>query len=173
MRHPEPGRAGGTYPLPEAQLDRFLMQDRLGYPDHAAEVRVMQSEHGGSHVEDVPQVSDPNEVAGLIAAARTVHVAPAIFDYIASLVGTPDRCRSSAWERRRGARWVCCGRAGCGQHSGGRHYVVPSDVQALAGPVLGHRMLVSSAFEASGGNAVDAAAEAVSAVAAPPGDGQR
>jgi MoxR-like ATPase len=55
----------------------------------------------------------------------------------------------------------------------GRHYVVPSDIQALAGPVLGHRMLVSSTFGASGGTAADAAAEAVAAVAAPQGDGQR
>jgi MoxR-like ATPase len=55
----------------------------------------------------------------------------------------------------------------------GRTYVVPSDVQALVGPVLGHRMLVAPAYEASGGTASDAASQAVAAVAAPPGAGSR
>jgi MoxR-like ATPase len=173
MATQNPVEMDGTYPLPEAQLDRFLIKTDVGYPDHAAEVRVMQSEHAGSHVEDVPQVSDPNEIAALIADARTVHVAPAIFDYIASLVGhTRQMPQLRLGASPRGALGLL--RAGRVRAAlGGRHYVVPSDVQALAGPVLGHRMLVSSAFEASGGSAVDAAAEAVSAVAAPPGDGQR
>jgi MoxR-like ATPase len=173
MATQNPVEMDGTYPLPEAQLDRFLIKTDVGYPDHAAEVRVMQSEHGGSHVEDVPQVSDPDEIAGLIADARTVHVAPAIFDYIATLVGhTRQMPELRLGASPRGALGLL--RAGRVRAAlGGRHYVVPSDVQALAGPVLGHRMLVSSAFEASGGTAADAAAGAVSAVAAPPGDGQR
>ena len=63
MATQNPVEMDGTYPLPEAQLDRFLIKTDVGYPDHAAEVRVLQSEHGGAHVEDVPQVSDPDEIA--------------------------------------------------------------------------------------------------------------
>jgi MoxR-like ATPase len=173
MATQNPVEMDGTYPLPEAQLDRFLIKTDVGYPDHAAEVRVLQSEHGGVHVEDVPQVSGPDEVARLIAAARTVHVAPSVFDYIASLVGhTRQMSQLRLGASPRGALGLLRA-ARVRAALGGRHYVVPSDVQALAGPVLGHRMLVSSAFEAAGGTAVDAAAEAVSAVPAPPGDGQR
>jgi MoxR-like ATPase len=168
-----PVEMDGTYPLPEAQLDRFLVKTDVGYPDHAAEVRVMQAEHAGSSVGHVPQVSSPEEIASLVAAARTVHVAPAIFDYIATLVAhTRSMPQLRLGSSPRGALGLL--RASRVRAAlTGRPYVVPSDVQVLAEPVLGHRMLVAPAYEASGGTASDAALEAVSTVAAPPGDGQR
>lgn len=168
-----PVEMDGTYPLPEAQLDRFLVKTDVGYPDHAAEVRMLQAEHAGSSVGHVPQVSSPDEIASLVAAARTVHVAPAVFEYITSLVGhtrtMPQLRLGSSPRGALGLLRTARVRAALD----GRHFVVPTDVRALAGPVLGHRMLVSSSFEASGGSAADAAAEAVGAVPAPPGDGQR
>src|SRR3954469_24299736 len=168
-----PVEMDGTYPLPEAQLDRFLVKTDVGYPDHAAEVRVLQSAHSGAQVGDVPQVSDAAEVAELIESARTVHVAPAIFDYIATLVAhtrtMPELRLGSSPRGALGLLRTARVRAALD----GRIYVVPSDVQALVGPVLGHRMLVAPAYEASGGTAADAAAQAVAAVAAPPGAGGR
>ena len=168
-----PVEMDGTYPLPEAQLDRFLVKTDVGYPDHAAEVRVLRSAHSGAQVDDVPQVSDAAEVAQLIESARTVHVAPAIFDYIATLVAhtrtMPELRLGSSPRGALGLLRTSRVRAALD----GRTYVVPSDVQALAGAVLGHRMLVAPAYEASGGTAADAAAQAVKAVAAPPGAGDR
>jgi MoxR-like ATPase len=168
-----PVEMDGTYPLPEAQLDRFLVKTRVGYPDHAAEVRVLAAEHAGASVGQVPQVSDPEEVSALVNAARRVHVAPAIFDYIASLV---EHTRKMEQLRlgsspRGGLGLLRASRVRAALN--GRPFVVPSDVQALAEPVLGHRMLVAPAYEASGGTASHAAIEAVSAVPVPPGDGQR
>jgi len=168
-----PVEMDGTYPLPEAQLDRFLVKTDVGYPDLAAEVRVLESAHHGSPVDDVPQVSDADEVARLIKLARSVHVAPAIFDYIGRLVAhTRSMTQLRLGSSPRGALGLLR-TARVRAALDGRNFVVPGDVQALSGPVLGHRMLVSSAFEASGGSAVDAVAEAVRAVAAPPVGGQR
>ncbi|CAI9403313.1 hypothetical protein HIDPHFAB_03955 [Nocardioides sp. T2.26MG-1] len=173
MATQNPVEMDGTYPLPEAQLDRFLVKTTVGYPDHAAEVRVLQAEHAGTGVGHVPQVSSPGEIASLVAAARMVHVAPAVFDYVASLVGhtrtMPQLRLGSSPRGAIGLLRTARVRAALD----GRHFVVPSDVQALAQPVLAHRMLVSPSFEASGGSAADAAAEAVEAVQPPPGDGQR
>ena len=173
MATQNPVEMDGTYPLPEAQLDRFLVQTRVGYPDHAAEVRVLAAEHAGSSVGIVPQASSPQEVASLVQTARSVHVAPLIFDYIASLVGhTRQMSQLRLGSSPRGALGLL--RASRVRAAlAGRPFVVPSDVQALAEPVLGHRMLVAPAFEASGGTSSDAVTEAVAAVPAPPGDGQR
>lgn len=173
MATQNPVEMDGTYPLPEAQLDRFLVKTTVGYPDHAAEVRVLQAEHAGQGVGQVAQVSSPEEIAALVAAARAVHVSPAVFDYIAALVGhTRTMPQLRLGSSPRGAIGLL--RASRVRAAlDGRHFVVPSDVQALAGPVLAHRLLVSPTFEASGGSADDAAAEAIRAVAAPPGDGQR
>ncbi len=98
--------------------------------------------------------------------ARSVHVAPLIFDYIASLLGHTrqmSQLRLGASPRDAlGLLRASRVRAALA----GRPFVVPSDVQAFAEPVLGHRMLVTPAFEASGGTSSDAVTEAVAAVPA-------
>ena len=141
----------GTYPLPEAQLDRFLVKSKVGYPDHEAEVRILTGEHSGAGVDDVQRVSTPEEVERLVRAARTVHVAPAVFDYIVRLVShTRQMPQLRLGASPRGALGlVRTSRAYAALR--GRTYVVPGDVQLLAEPVLGHRVLLSPSFEASGG----------------------
>jgi MoxR-like ATPase len=163
----------GTYPLPEAQLDRFLVKSNVGYPDHAAEVRVLVGEHSGAGVGDVHQVSNPAEVERLVRAARTVHVADSVFDYVVRLVAqTRQMPQFRLGASPRGALGLLrTSRVYAALR--GRPYVVPGDVQALAEPVLGHRVLLSPSFEASGGNAGEAIAEAVAAVAAPPSEHHR
>ncbi len=163
----------GTYPLPEAQLDRFLVKSRVGYPDHEAEVRVLVGEHAGARVDDVRQVSGPAEVENLVRAARTVHVAPAVFDYMVRLVGhTRQMPQLRLGASPRGALGLLrTSRVYAALR--GRPYVVPGDVQTLAEPVLSHRVLLSPSFEASGGTVADAISEAVAAVPAPPTDRHR
>jgi MoxR-like ATPase len=165
-----PVEMDGTYPLPEAQLDRFLVKTDVGYPDHRAEVRVLSHAHSGAQVDDVPQVSNAEEVAALVVAARSVHVAEPVFDYIAALVGhtrTMPQLRLGS-SPRGGLGLLRTARVRAALD--GRNFVLPSDVQALAVPVLGHRMLASPTFEASGGTTDEAVAVAVSAVPAPPSE---
>jgi MoxR-like ATPase len=163
----------GTYPLPEAQLDRFLVKSNVGYPDHDAEVRVLVGEHSGAGVEDVQQVSNPAEVERLVQVARTVHVADSVLDYVVRLVAhTRQMPQFRLGASPRGALGLLrTSRVYAALR--GRPYVVPGDVQALAEPVLGHRVLLSPSFEASGGSAGEAVAEAIAAVSAPPNEKHR
>jgi MoxR-like ATPase len=163
----------GTYPLPEAQLDRFLVKSNVGYPDHEAEVRVLVGEHSGAGVDDVGQVSTPEEVGALVRAARTAHVAPAVFDYMVRLVGhTREMSELRLGASPRGALGLLrTSRVYAALQ--GRPYVVPGDVQTLAEPVLTHRVLPSPSFEASGGSVAEAIAEAIATVPAPPTEQHR
>jgi len=173
MATQNPVEMDGTYPLPEAQLDRFLLKTDVGYPDHDAEVRVLGAAAVGRGLGEVTQVSDAEEVAALVEMAQTVHVSPSVLDYIVSLVAhTRDMEQLRLGASPRGALGLMrTTRVRAAMQ--GRAFVVPSDVQALAVPVLAHRVIVTSAYESSGGTSADAVREALSAVPAPPGDGQR
>ena len=168
MATQNPVEMDGTYPLPEAQLDRFLIKTRMGYPDHAAEVRVLTGEHGGAAIENVERVSSPERIGALIASARTVYVAPSIIDYVVRLVGhTRTMPQFRLGSSPRGALGLLrASRVRAAME--GRPHVLPGDVQSLAEPVLSHRVLLSATFEISGGLPSDAIAEAVEVVPAPP-----
>ena len=172
MATQNPIEMDGTYPLPEAQLDRFLVKTTVGYPDHQAEVRILAAEHSGGGVDDIRVVSSADEVGQLIRDAKSVHVAPAVLDYIARLTAHTrgmDQLRLGSSPRGAlGLLRVVRVRAAMQ----GRHYVLPSDVQEMAEPVLAHRTLPAPSFEASGGTSSDAIREAVETVPAPPRDGQ-
>ena len=173
MATQNPIEMDGTYPLPEAQLDRFLVKTRVGYPDHEAEVRVLVGEHSGAGVDDVRQVSEPDEIESLVRAARSIHVAPAVFDYMVRLAShTRQMPQLRLGASPRGALGLLrTSRVYAALR--GRPYVVPGDVQTLAEPVLAHRILMSPSFEASGGTVADAVAEAIASVPAPPTDRHR
>jgi MoxR-like ATPase len=168
MATQNPIEMDGTYPLPEAQLDRFLVKTRVGYPDHNAEVRVLIGEHSGAGVDDVRQVSEPDEIESLVHAARRTYVAAAVFDYMVRLAAhTREMPQLRLGASPRGALGLLrTSRVYAALQ--GRAYVVPGDVQTLAEPVLGHRMLMSPSFEASGGTVAEAVAEAIASVPAPP-----
>jgi MoxR-like ATPase len=134
-----PIEQAGTYRLPEAQLDRFLMKTAIGYPDHAATVRIL-SGTGGPRGDVVEPVVDLDTVRDMIGVARTVHVDPVVTDYVARLV---EATRSNLDVRLgasvRGALALMrCAKTFAAMN--GRHYVVPDDVKALAEPVLAHRL---------------------------------
>lgn len=134
-----PIEQAGTYRLPEAQLDRFLMKTAIGYPDHAATVRILEGA-GGPRALVVEPVVDLETVRDLISVARTVHVDPTITDYVARLVEatrTHDDVRLGA-SVRGALALVRCAKTFAATE--GRHYVIPDDVKALAEPVLAHRL---------------------------------
>jgi MoxR-like ATPase len=133
----------GTFPLPEAQLDRFLMSVSIGYPDLEAEVRVLVNNHRGMNVDELTAVGHADDVRRMIALARRVHVDPSVMEYVVRLV--------SATRTMPGVRLGASPRGSVGllraaQASAamsGRTFVAPADVQRLAVPVLAHRIVLA------------------------------
>ena len=133
----------GTFPLPEAQLDRFLMSVSIGYPDLEAEVRILANSHGGLRVDELQAVGDADGVRRMIAQAHSVHVEPAVMEYVVRLV--------SATRTLPGVRLGASPRGSVGllrasqaaAAMAGRPYVTPVDVQRLAVPVLAHRIVLN------------------------------
>jgi MoxR-like ATPase len=131
----------GTYPLPEAQRDRFMARVTMGYPARQSEVAMLESHGGGDQLATVRPVTDVATVAAAVRAIRAVYVAPVINDYIVSIV---DATRHHP-ELRLGAspraslHLMRASRAAAAL--AGRDYVIPEDVSALAGIVLAHRIL--------------------------------
>ncbi|HEX2355453.1 MAG TPA: MoxR family ATPase [Micromonosporaceae bacterium] len=131
----------GTYPLPEAQRDRFTARIAMGYPDAGAELAMLDVHGGQDPMYALRPVSDAGTVRRLISAVRAVHVADAVKQYAVNLV-TASR---EAPELRLGAspratlQMLRTARAVAALE--GRDYVLPDDLQALAVPVLAHRII--------------------------------
>jgi MoxR-like ATPase len=135
----------GTFPLPEAQLDRFLLRVRLGYPTASEEMRVLNEQQFRHPIETLEPVVRVEALLEAIQAIREVYVAPAIQRYIIDLVG---RTRQSGdvylGASPRGS--LALFRAGQARAAlQGRDHVLPDDIKGLAIPVLGHRVIVSPA----------------------------
>ena len=131
----------GTYPLPEAQRDRFTARISIGYPTVAAELEMLETHGSASPLEDVKPVAHAADIRGLAVAVRTVTVSDLLKQYVISLVNAT----RSAEDLRLGAspratlHLLRVSRAWAALD--GRDYVIPDDVQALAVPVLAHRLL--------------------------------
>ncbi|MFL6074862.1 MAG: AAA family ATPase [Mycobacteriales bacterium] len=140
----------GTYPLPEAQLDRFLMRLVLGYPDLAAEVEVLTGRREARRVEDIEPVMDLGHVLWMIAAADQVHVAPALYTYLASVTAaTRDLPEVRLGASPRGSL-ALLRTAQVRAAAAGRAFATPEDVKALAVPVLAHRILLTTEAHVQG-----------------------
>ena len=133
----------GTYPLPEAQRDRFTARIAMGYPDTRAELQMLSLHGGEDPLDSLKPVSDSATVRRLIAGVRQVHVAEAVRVYAVNLVNATresPELRLGASPRAtlhllRTARAVAA--------LDGRDYVLPDDLQALAVPVLAHRLILT------------------------------
>jgi MoxR-like ATPase len=131
----------GTYPLPESQLDRFLMRISIGYPDRAEELDVLASHRQGEPVDRLQPVLDGKQIVKLQEQVRQIDVDEAIGNYVLDLaqatrhsdelyVGVSIRGALSLYRAAQAAALVA-----------GRGYVVPDDVKELAVPVLAHRVI--------------------------------
>ena len=139
----------GTYPLPEAQRDRFTARASIGYPSPAAELALLESHGAVEPIDDLEPVADAVEVRKLIEVVRDVHLSDEVKTYVVDLVGAT---RASADLRlgaspRAGLQLVRAARARAAL--AGRDYVLPDDVQDLAGPVLAHRLLPTAEAQVS------------------------
>jgi MoxR-like ATPase len=131
----------GTYPLPEAQRDRFTARIAIGYPSPAAELAMLDAHGSHSPLDDLKPVAHASDVRALIAAVREVHVADQVRRYIIDIV-TATRTASSlrlGASPRAALHLLRASRAFAALED--RNFVIPDDVQALAGPVLAHRLL--------------------------------
>ena len=145
-----PIEQAGTYRLPEAQLDRFIMKTSIGYPDHASTLRILEASGARSHETVVPSIVSAETIVEMCLVARTVHVDPSVADYVSRLVdatrNTPE-IRLGASVR---AAIALLRTAKTLAASNGRHYVIPDDVKALAEPVLAHRLVLDPEAEFDG-----------------------
>jgi len=132
----------GTYPLPESQLDRFLMKLTIGYPNSIDEKKLLRAGGAQEALEHLEPVLSESEIRTLQDEVGTIHVSDALLDYIMTIVHTtrthPDVALGVS---TRGAlTYFRACRALAMVH--GRDFVIPEDIKRLAGPVLSHRILV-------------------------------
>jgi len=133
----------GTYALPEAQRDRFMMRISMGYPDPSAEVLMLRGRDRTDPLTSVTAIASAEQVRGLIAWARSVHVSPAVEEYAVALVGatrTHPELRLGASPR---ATLQLVRAAKVAAALEGRGFVIPDDVAALLVPVLAHRLIAA------------------------------
>ena len=145
----------GTYPLPEAQRDRFTARISMGYPDRRAEVAMLGEHAAIDPLDTLKAVSDATEIRALIAAVRDVYVADSVKEYAVDLVEGTRRSteirlgaspRATLQLLRSAKAWAALA---------GRDYVIPDDLQYLLVPVLAHRLLLTAEAHVAGRSPAD------------------
>ncbi len=155
----------GTFPLPESQIDRFLMRLSVGYPDRESERLLLRQ--AGLPSPEVPRVLDPDAVLAIQAEAMRATVQPELEDWILSLVGaTRTHPGLSLGVSPRGTQALLRA-AKARAFVEGRGYVVPDDVIAVLEPVFVHRLALSGAAQGRGRSARDVLTEILAAVSPP------
>jgi MoxR-like ATPase len=143
------------------------MSTSIGYPSHEAEVEVVAAHHAGASLDRMQPVLPPHAVADLIATAAFVAVAPELVDYIVRIVGAtrsvPGVLLGASPRGSIGLLRACRARA----LAVGRGFVVPGDVQALAQPVLAHRLILDADAEARAVTAAAVISQVIDQVPAP------
>ncbi len=134
----------GTYPLPESQLDRFLMRIGMGYPGRAAEIAILDTHaQGAPPMDRLSPVASAGDVRAMVTMAHGVHVAPSLKGYIVDVATASRRHPGLALGVSPRAALGLLRAARASAASLGRDYVVPDDLKALAGPVLEHRLVLT------------------------------
>jgi MoxR-like ATPase len=135
----------GTFPLPEAQLDRFLLRLRLGYPSMTDEIRVLDDQQIQHPLETLKPVVTSKEILQAVDAVKHIYISPVIKRYIVELT-TRTRQSDDVYLGASPRGSLALSRAGQARAALlGRDYVLPDDIQALAVAVLAHRIIVSPA----------------------------
>jgi MoxR-like ATPase len=151
----------GTYPLPEAQRDRFTARISMGYPDRTAEIAMLAEHAAIDPLETLRPVSDATEVRALISAVRAVYVSESIKAYAVDLAEATRRAseirlgaspRATLQLLRSAKAWAALA---------GREYVIPDDLQYLLNSVLAHRLLLTAEAHVAGRTTSDVLARVV------------
>jgi MoxR-like ATPase len=140
----------GTFPLPEAQLDRFMLRIRMGYPEPMDEILILDEQKRAHPVESLTPVADAEQVLAMQRSVREVYVDPSISDYIVRLVSAtrshPDVYLGAS---PRGSLALYRSSQAFAALTG-RDYVIPDDVKGLAEPALAHRIILKTAASIRG-----------------------
>ncbi|MCC6704415.1 MAG: AAA family ATPase, partial [Thermomicrobiales bacterium] len=162
-----PVEMDGTFPLPEAQLDRFFLRTSIGYPDETDEVAMLQRFRTGSPLEELAPITGPEALTELIATVRGVLIGEAVERYLIALVrATREHDQIAMGVSPRGS--LALARAAQATAAlAGRDYVLPDDVQAMAVPVLAHRIMPAATFGLRGLSSEALITEIVGTVPAP------
>ena len=159
----------GTYPLPESQLDRFLMRVSVGYPSPHAELQILDAHGDHDPFRDIGPVVTAADIERMAAASRQVHVAPSLRQYLVEIAQATRRSPHLALGVSPRATLALQRVAKARAAAGGRGYVIPDDIKSLAVPVLAHRLLLAPEAQLQGVSAADALAEVLRAVPVPGG----
>jgi MoxR-like ATPase len=135
----------GTFPLPEAQLDRFLIRVQLGYPTATDEVIIMDRQQLRHPVEEIGQVTDASEILRLQDAVRAIYVDPLIKQYIVQLVEATRKHEAAYLGASPRGSLALYRTSQAFAMLDARDFVIPDDVKSLAQAALGHRVIVSPA----------------------------
>ena len=157
----------GTYPLPEAQRDRFMAQVSVGYPEARAEMAMLDSHDAHDPLAEVTPVADAHQLMGAIDVARRVYAAPAIKQYIVDLVTATreDGGLRLGASPRASLQLLAASKARAAMAA--RNHVLPDDIKALAVPVLAHRLIVSTESRLAGRSAQQITRDIVGSTAVP------
>ena len=157
----------GTYPLPEAQLDRFTARLSLGYPPHGEEARMLAEQTTSPPLDQLVPVADRDDLLSAIEAARAVYVEESVGHYVVTLVRHTRESSLLALgaSPRAGIALLRMAKARAAAH--GRDYVVPEDVQSVARAVLSHRVIVAPEARAAGTRGEDAIERALAEAVTP------
>ncbi len=139
----------GTFPLPEGELDRFGMSIDMGYPDAAAERRIVSEQLLAHPVDELDPVISPDDVVAHQAAVRTAHIDPSVIDYVVAVVSATREIGDVVLGASTRASVALTRTSQALATMRGRDYVLPDDVKQLATAVLRHRLLLSSGRRAS------------------------
>jgi MoxR-like ATPase len=140
----------GTYPLPEAQLDRFMLRLSIGYPSPEIEAEILGTHGIGAPLDEIGSVTDAPGVADMIEQARQVHAAPALRRYIVDLVEATRRHSDIYLGASPRASIALLRAARAMAAADERDFVIPDDVKTLSVPVLAHRVIATADAVMSG-----------------------
>ncbi len=162
-----PVEQAGTYTLPEAQLDRFLIKTSLGYPDHETTVELLMDSANRARASTISPIIAADSIVAMTRLASEVHVDAAVMAYVSEILSAtradPDAAlgvsiRGGLALARAVKTWAI---------ASGRTYVTPDDVRELAGPVLAHRIIVDPESEFAGVRGADIVERSVLSVQPP------
>jgi len=157
----------GTYPLPEAQLDRFFCRVAIGYPSRDAEAAILADQRISHPIDTIRPVASLEEIRNAQATVRNVFVHTAIREFIVDVVrSTRENAQLALGSSPRGSLFVMLGAQGHAAMNG-REFVSPDDVKAVAPRVLGHRVIVRAEARARGISGEDVINQALQTVPAP------
>lgn len=162
-----PAGSSGTQPLPESQLDRFMVRLSMGYPDRRSEIEMLRRHQNAASLDDVARVITPQELAGMQHEAESVYVSDALYAYITALASWTRAQPSIRLGVSPRGTIALLRMAKAFAYLSGREYLIPQDVQAVFENVCAHRILLSPRARVSGVSAQQLIAHALSKVPAP------